>query len=170
MWRKGLSHIDRFWKIWSDEYLLSLRECYQQNHRSPRVKSAIQSTVGEVVLLKENAPRGTWKLAVITELTPSEDGNVRLARVHTQSGHILHRAIHMLYPLEIGSTHYTEPHSEISDEIPKDDIDQSMHYEHGDDNKRKKMEDINSDEHRQSQPKRRAAFKAQKLMYQWMNT
>ena len=26
--RKGLSHIDRFWKIWSDEYLLSLQECY----------------------------------------------------------------------------------------------------------------------------------------------
>ena len=84
-WKKGLSHIDRLWKIWSDEYLLHLRECYQQNHRSPRVKSAIQPTVGEVVLLKENAPRGTWKLAVITELIPSEDGNIRLARVHTQS-------------------------------------------------------------------------------------
>ena len=65
-WRKGLSHIDWFWKIWSDEYLLSLQECYQQNHRSPRVKSAIQPMVGEVVLLKENSPRGTWKLAVIT--------------------------------------------------------------------------------------------------------
>ena len=119
------------------EYLLSLREHYQQNHRSPRVKSAIQPTVGEVVLLKENAPKGTWKLAVITELIPSEDGNIRSARVHTQSGHISHRAIHMLYALEIGSTHYTEPHephSEISDEIPKDDIDQSKDYEHRDDN------------------------------------
>ena len=65
-WRKGLSHIDQFWKIWSDEHLLSLQECYQQNHRSPRVKSSIQPMVGEVLLLKENAPRGTWKLAVIT--------------------------------------------------------------------------------------------------------
>ena len=92
--------------------------------------------VGEVVLLKENSPRGTWKLAVITELIPSEDGNVRLARVCTQSGHILHRAIHMLYPLEIGSIPHTEPYSEISE--PKDDIDQSINYEHRDDNKRKK--------------------------------
>ena len=89
-WKKGLSHLDRFWQIWSDEYLLSLREHYQQNHRSSRVKSTIQPTIGEVVLLKENAPRGTWKLAVITELIPSEDGNIRSARVHTQSGHILH--------------------------------------------------------------------------------
>ena len=95
-WKKGLSYIDQFWKIWSDEYLLSLRECYQQNHRSPRAKSASQPTVGEVVLLKENTPRGTWKLAVITELIPSEDGNIRSARVHTPSGHILHRAIQML--------------------------------------------------------------------------
>ena len=102
--------------------------------------------VGEVVLLKENAPRGTWKLAVITELIPSEDGNVRSARVCTQSGHILHRAIHMLYPLEIGSTPHTEPHSEISE--PKDDIDQSINYEHRDDNKRKKMQNIDHDEHK----------------------
>ena len=168
LWRKGLSHIDRFWKIWSDEYLLSLQECYQQNHRSPRVKSAIQPTVSEVVLLKENSPRGTWKLAVITELIPSEDGNVRSARVCTQSGHILHRAIHMLYPLEIGSTPHTEPHSEISE--PKDDIDWSINYEHRDDNKRKKMENIDCDEHKQTCPKRKAAIKAQKLIYQWMNT
>ena len=168
-WRKGLSHIDRFWKIWSDEYLLSLRECYQQNHRSPRVKSAIQPTVGEVVLLKENSPRGTWKLAVITELIPSEDGNVRLARVHTQSGHILHRAIlcFILWRLVVLLTH-TEPQSDISE--PKDDIDWSINYKHRDDNKRKKMENIDCDEHKQTHPKRKAAIKAQKLIYQWMNT
>ena len=113
--------------------------------------------VGEVALLKENAPRGTWKLAVITKLIPSEDGNVRLARVCTQSGHTLHRAIHMLYPLEIGSTPHTELHSEISE--PKDDIDQSINYEHRDVNKRKKTENIDCDEHKQTCPKRKAAIK-----------
>ena len=168
------SHIlTSFWKIWSDEYLLSLRECYQQNRRSPRVKSASQPAVGEVVLLKENTPRGTWKLAVITEMIPSEDGNIRSARVCTPSEHILHRAIHMLYPLEIGSTHYTEshePHSEISDEITKDDIDQSKDYEHRYDNNGKKTENIDIDEHKHTCPKRTAAIKAWKLMDQWMNT
>ena len=51
----------------------------------------------------------------------------------------------MLHPLEIGSTHYTEshePHSEISDEIPKDDIDQSKDYEHRDDNNGKKTKTL----------------------------
>ena len=74
----------------------------------------------------------------------------------------------MLYPLEIGSTPHTEPHSEISE--PKDDIDRSINYEHRDDNKRKKMENIDCDEHKQTRPKRKAAIKAQKLIYQWMNT
>ena len=75
----------------------------------------------------------------------------------------------MLYPLEIASTHYTEPHechTEISDEIPKDDIDQSKDCEHRDDNKGKKTENIDSDECKQTHPKRRAAIKAQKLMDQ----
>ena len=116
--------------------------------------------VGEVVLLKENSPRGTWKLAVITELIPSEDGNVRSARVCTQSRHILYRAIHMLYPLEIGSTPHTEPHSEISE--PKDDIDWSINYEHRDDNKRKKMENIDCDEHKPA-PKERLLLRHRNL-------
>ena len=75
-------------------------------------------------------------------------------------------------PLEIGSTHYTElhePHSEISDEITKDDIDQSKDYEHRYDNNGKKTENIDIDEHKCTCPKRRVAIKAQKLMDQWMN-
>ena len=78
----------------------------------------------------------------------------------------------MLHPLEISSTHYTEPHEphiEISEEIPKDDIDQSKDYEHRDDNNGKKTENIDSDQHKQTCPKRRAAIKAQKLIDQWMN-
>ena len=50
------------------------------------------------------------------------------------------------------------PHSAISE--PKDDIDWSINYEHRDDNKRKKMENIDCDEHKQTCPKRKAAIKA----------
>ena len=78
----------------------------------------------------------------------------------------------MLYPLEIGITHYTEPHEphgEIPDEIPKDDIDQSKDNEHRDDNNGEKTENIDSDEHKQMHPKSRAAIKAWKLIDQWMN-
>ena len=39
-----------------------------------------------------------------------------------------------------------------------------------DDNMRKKTENIDHDEHKQTCPKRKAAIKAQKLIYQWMNT
>ena len=58
-----------------------------------------------------------------------------------------------------------KPHSEISE--PKDDADRFINYEHRDDNKRKKTENIDCGEHKQTCPKRKDAIKAQK---QWMNT
>ena len=62
MWRKGQKHLDMFWKLWFDECVLSLRERTQRHFKAPRIQSSTQPTKGDVVLLKESLPRGTWKL------------------------------------------------------------------------------------------------------------
>ena len=100
MWRKGQKHLNTFWKLWFDEYVLSLRERTQKHLKAPRTQSSTQPTKGDVVLLKESSPRGTWKLAVVEELISSTDGEIRAAKVRTASGKLLNRTRNFLYPLE----------------------------------------------------------------------
>ena len=51
-WKKGQKHLNTFWTLWFEEYLLSLRERGQRYLKGPRVQSKIQPTKGDVVLLK----------------------------------------------------------------------------------------------------------------------
>ena len=64
-WRKGQKHLDMFWELWFNEYVLSLRKRTLKHLKAPRTQSSTQPTKGDVVLLKESSPRGTWKLAVV---------------------------------------------------------------------------------------------------------
>ena len=38
-WKKGQKHLEHFWKIWKDDYLLSLREKSQIYKRHLRIQS-----------------------------------------------------------------------------------------------------------------------------------
>ena len=100
MWRKGQKHLDMFWKLWFDEYVLSLRELTQTHLKAPRTQSSTQPTKGDVVILKESSPRGTWKLAIVEELISSTDREVRAATVRTVSGKLLNCMLNFLFPLE----------------------------------------------------------------------
>ena len=78
---------EKFWKRWSKEYLLELRECHRAYQVSRGVKDAV--TEGQAVTIyDEDHPRGV----------------IRAARVKTQSKTgrptVLRRPIH-LYPLEV---------------------------------------------------------------------
>jgi hypothetical protein len=53
-----------------------------------------------VLLGVENSKRIDWSLAVVEELNPGRDGEVRLVRLRTASG-VLLRPIQRVYPLEI---------------------------------------------------------------------
>ena len=70
-WKKGLKHLEKFWRVWRDDYLLNLRERSQTNLKSPRVQSASTAKVGHVVLIKDNLPRGCWRIGRIDELVRS---------------------------------------------------------------------------------------------------
>ena len=99
-WKKGLKHLSSFWKIWRDEYLLSLRERQQIKLKQPRVQSSFTANIGDVVLIKDDLPRGSWRLGRIQELIKSRDGHIRSARVCLPTGKIIGRPLSLLYPIE----------------------------------------------------------------------
>ena len=67
--------------IWRNEYLLSLRERTQSRLRSNRIQSSVKPNVGDVVIVKDNIPRGNRKLAKIEQLVPSRDGEIRSCKI-----------------------------------------------------------------------------------------
>ncbi|KAH7716676.1 Pao retrotransposon peptidase family protein [Aphelenchoides avenae] len=94
-------HTD-FWKRWRSEYLLSLRAKARTVTNSGVVTRAPR--IGEYVFVEDmsNVPRPLWKCARIKELVPDKDGHVRNAWLVVPGGTEILRAIHKLYPLELG--------------------------------------------------------------------
>ena len=104
-WKKELKYLGSFWKIWSQEYLLSLRERQQKTKlKGPMVQSPYTAKVGDVVLIKDDLPRGSWRLGRIQELIKSRDGQCRSARVLLASNKIIGRFSNLLYPTECQAT------------------------------------------------------------------
>ena len=75
---------------------MSLKGPTKQAHNSPQV--------GDVVLIKEDLPRGRWKVGVIHKLVRGKDQMVRSARVLISPNKCLHRALSLLYPIECPET------------------------------------------------------------------
>ena len=93
--------LDTFWQVWRNEYLLSLRERYQRSVKSPRKQSSALPNVGDVVLIKDDVPRGQWKMGKLTRLRKSQDGNIRSAELQTTTGKMMNRPLNLLFPLEV---------------------------------------------------------------------
>lgn len=72
-WKKGLKHLDRFRKIWRDDYLISLRERTQTTLKDGKKKSQYSAKVGDVVLVKDELPKGNWRPGRIADLIESFD-------------------------------------------------------------------------------------------------
>ena len=89
-WKKGLKYPRSFWQIWRNDYLLSLRECSQIKLKS-RIQSPYAVNIGDVVLIKDNLPRSSWRMGRIRELVNSRDGYVRSAKVLLPSNRMVGR-------------------------------------------------------------------------------
>ena len=77
-----------------------MRERQQIKLKQPRVQSHFTANIGDVVLVKDDLPRGSWRLGRIQELTKSRDGHYRSARVLLSSNRIIGRPLSLLYPIE----------------------------------------------------------------------
>ncbi len=125
-WRKSLTHVDRFWELWRSDYLLSLREKWSMTHHGPNRQSSSTPVIGEIVLLGQEGPRGTWPLAKIIDLKTSPDGAVRSARILLPSGTEVLRSVSLLYPLEVtegkeGSEHRVDDATNVNDDVRNDE-------------------------------------------------
>ncbi|CAC5354905.1 unnamed protein product [Mytilus coruscus] len=56
--------------------------------------------VRNIVLIKDNLPRGSWKIGLICQLVISRDGQIRSGQVMLPNKKTLNRALNMLYPIE----------------------------------------------------------------------
>ena len=92
------SLIEHFWKRWRFEYATSLRECeknFKPKYQLFPAKNAV------VLLCEEKQPRQKWLLGKIVDLIPSQDGQIREARVLLEkSRNTVDRPANILYPLE----------------------------------------------------------------------
>ena len=81
--------------------MLSLRERTQSVLKSRRIESSYSPKVDDVMLIKDNVPRGCWKVGKVVSLVSSLDGCVRSANVSLSSGRVIARPLNLLYPLEV---------------------------------------------------------------------
>ena len=89
--------LQRFWNRWKHDYLTSLREFHRTSGTN---RQSIKK--GEVMLVHDETPRTTWKLAVVEGLIKGGDGLVRAANIRTSNG-CTNRPITKLYPLEVST-------------------------------------------------------------------
>ena len=89
--------LKQFHSLWRHEYLTSLREYHRISGMNRQ-----QIKPGDIVLVHDDTPRITWKLAVIKELMKGKDGLVRAAKIRTLQGRT-NRPIARLIPLEVSS-------------------------------------------------------------------
>ncbi|MEM7282789.1 MAG: hypothetical protein AAF438_14300 [Pseudomonadota bacterium] len=83
-WRQVQALVDRVWTRWRREYLPTLME------RTKWTMNQRNYNPGDLVLLVEdNAPRGHWPLAVITDVFPGPDGLIRTVKLKTKSSMLI---------------------------------------------------------------------------------
>ncbi|KAF8355836.1 hypothetical protein PRIPAC_97459 [Pristionchus pacificus] len=91
----------RFWKLWNDYYLTSLRERHLDKKRKGKY-STDKIVIGMYVLIVEELlPRGNWLMGRITAVKPSKDGYIRFVTVLTENGTTTERPVEHLIPMEL---------------------------------------------------------------------
>ena len=94
--------LNQFQARWKYEYSTSLREYHRTTgNNSQQIKP------GDIVLMYDESPRSTWKLAIVEELRTGKDGLVRAANIKTSQGRT-NRPIAKLIPLEVSTPIATE--------------------------------------------------------------
>ena len=93
--------MDQLWKLWNTHYLQELREAHRHFHKLKRGEVMRPPEEGEVVLIKDNQPRSTWKMGRVKQLYQGDDGEVRFVKLKLPSGNCTKRGIKDLVPLEL---------------------------------------------------------------------
>ena len=99
--------LNKFKKLWYEDYLISLRESSRDLHQLEYVNKI---KINDVVLIKNPAKtRPYWLLGRVTELICGEDGKVRIVKLKRGDGENVTHSIKHLYPMELSVTHDCQP-------------------------------------------------------------
>ena len=80
-----------------------------------RIQHNKEPQVGDVVLVKDDLPRGSWKIGRICELRTSQDGQIRSGRVLLPNKKTLNRPLNLLYPIECSKEAETKDRENASE-------------------------------------------------------
>jgi hypothetical protein len=101
LWSKSNQILAHFWKQWSTEYLLMLRNRTQIKHAGPHHAANYPIEIGHIVLVEEEfQPKNIWPLARVVKLN-GEPGKARSADILMANKKILCRPVCKLVPLEV---------------------------------------------------------------------
>ena len=97
MRRMSQQRLDQFGSSWQNDYLLSLRKSLHSQRKQRRTAINITPSINDIVQIKDDTPRGIWRLLRITEVHINYDGQVCAGSVKTYLG----RSICHLFSLEL---------------------------------------------------------------------
>ncbi|XGW16202.1 hypothetical protein V3C99_001561 [Haemonchus contortus] len=111
--RKSHQLTERFWTIWSQQYLIGLRDSHKLRIDNKR-SSPKSPEEGHAVLIAEAAlPRNSRRKGKITKINYSPKGVVREAELRMPNGRTIRRPVNLLVSLEIGDSDSSPDESEM---------------------------------------------------------
>uniref|UniRef100_A0A183FZG4 DUF5641 domain-containing protein n=1 Tax=Heligmosomoides polygyrus TaxID=6339 RepID=A0A183FZG4_HELPZ len=111
---KSCEATEKFWRIWTDQYLTSLRETHKKS-LTDRRHTHLTPKTGDIVLLCDPViPRNDWRMARITGTKTSNDGAIREVELVTSTRRRIRRPVNLITPLEITAS---EPETSTTNEI-----------------------------------------------------
>ena len=93
--------VNLFIRRWKEEYLSELQNYHITMQKSHSVD--VEPQIGEIVIMKEDSPRSTWKLARIENIYKERDEKIRSIQVKKPNGEYARRPPQLLIPLECKS-------------------------------------------------------------------
>ena len=79
---------------------MSLQERSQIKLKAARIESHKCLNTGDIVQVKDNIPRGAWKIERINELIFNKERHIRAAKVILPNKRSINRPLKLLYPLK----------------------------------------------------------------------
>ena len=101
LWKKSEQYLEEFWRAWSENYLLAIRERREPMPSGRRDNQKIPKPGELVLMIDPSHKRSSSKMAVIERLIPSEDGEIRAAQIRVNTRSRLIRPITKLASLKL---------------------------------------------------------------------
>jgi len=134
--------------------------------------ASTEAKVGDIVLIKENLPRGRWKVGKICELIQSKDKMIQSAKVTVGQHKSIKRPLSLLYPIECPKENISHS-SNISEENQAKDNEscneETIGYRDYDDMLNDDTDSPKDDMQQTVHPTHKAVIKTRQRIQQWLS-